>query len=139
VVAIIGVIALIGIPAFQEGLQKSAVKNLSRSIMFHMKEARVTAMAESRRVNVSFDAYGYTYDTPTVTAGIIQPCKNCKNINVTYDSFSSNIIVKGKNTPLPPTFTFKSRGTGTKASVIVLSGTYKATITVNGIGRAYVQ
>ncbi len=129
VVAIIGVIALIGIPAFQEGLQKSAVKNLSRSIMFHMKEARVTAMAESRKIQISFDAYSYTYDSYT--------CNRCKKINVLYADFSSSIKVT--TNIVPPIFKFSSRGTIKPGSIMVTSGNYTSKVTVNSIGRAYVK
>ncbi|MDQ6974977.1 MAG: prepilin-type N-terminal cleavage/methylation domain-containing protein [Mariprofundaceae bacterium] len=135
-VTIAGVLAFIGIPAFKENLEKGAVESISRSLMFHMKEARVTAMAESRKVSISFDAYSYTYDS--YAAG--QSCRRCKSLNIPYADFSVNATVVKKNTTLPPQpVSFASRGTAGISSIVISSGNHSANIVVNTIGRAYVK
>jgi prepilin-type N-terminal cleavage/methylation domain-containing protein len=139
VVAIIGIMGSIGIPAMQKWLQDGAVKNGARSLMFHMKEARVTAMAESRKVWITFDAYSYTYDA-VPTAG--QTCGRCKKINITFDQFSGSMkmfkVVGGATTTLtPPSISFSSQSVATPRSVDIVSSTSKSRVVVNMIGRAY--
>jgi len=140
VVAIIGIMGSIGIPAMQKWLHEGAVKNGAHSLMFHMKEARVTAMAESRKVWITFDAYSYTYDADTTPAG--QTCGNCKKINIAFDQFSSVMrmfkATGGVTTTLtPPNISFSSQGTAPNRTVDIVASTSKNRVTVNSIGRAY--
>jgi len=135
VVAILGIMGSVGIPAMQKWLHDGAAKNGAHSLMFHMKEARVTAMAENRTVWIAFDAYSYTYDaTP---AG--QTCGSCKNFNIPFSQFSSSMLMVAKDTAttVPTNINFSSQGTANNSTVDVVSSTSRNRVVVNIVGRAY--
>jgi prepilin-type N-terminal cleavage/methylation domain-containing protein len=135
VIAILGVMGTIGIPAMQKWLHDGAAKNGAHSLMFHMKEARVTAMAESRKVWIVFDAYSYTYDADTTAA---QTCLRCKKVNVAFDNFSSSLLMVAKNTTatVPANISFSSQGTAKNSTVDVVSSTSMNRVIINTVGRA---
>jgi len=52
VIVIIGVVSSIAIPAFSEWRDKQAVRSASQTLMSHLKQARVIAIAENRGVTI---------------------------------------------------------------------------------------
>jgi len=137
VVAILGIMGSVGIPAMQKWLHDGAAKNGAHSLMFHMKEARVTAMAESRTVSITFSATGYTYDA--IPAG--GTCGSCKDLVIPFNQFSRSMLMVRRDAtstpPAPSNIDFKSNGTANNSTVDVISSTSRSRVTVNIVGRAY--
>ncbi len=147
VVAILALMGVAGIPALQQWWHDGAVKNAAHSLMFHLKESRVAAMAQSRKIWIAFSDPNncagvqgqtnlYIVDADT-TPGCT--CTSCKNLVVDLNSYANGLKMTKKNsaTQLPPNISFSPRGTSVNASVDVLSGSSKNRVVVNIVGRAY--
>jgi len=133
VMAIIGIVSAIGIPAFADWREKQSVRNAAQALLSHMKQARVMAVAENRSVSISFSSSAYTFDADTTADST---CGRCKNKSIGFSQFSNNLVVSPTTTR-----TFTSRGTFEQgnSSTTLTVGSYTKTITVNVIGRAYIQ
>ncbi len=129
VIAIIAIVSIIAIPAFSTMHEHGAVNSATNSLLAHLKQARVLAMAENRSVSITFSSTGYTYDADTSGT-----CGLCKPDTVSYSDLSNNLTV----TPTT-TRTFTSRGTANSGTIKVAAGSYSHSITLNIIGRAYEQ
>jgi len=129
VIAIIGIVSVVVVPNFSSWRAQSAVNNATKALMSHLKQARVTALAENRNVSVIFAADSYTFDAdPGGTCGL------CKPQQVPYSTFSSHLTM----TPTT-TLTFTSRGTANANTITVTSGGFSHALVINIIGRAYEQ
>ena len=129
VIVIIGVVSSIAIPAFSEWRDKQAVRSASPTLMSHLKQARVIAIAENRGVTIDFTSTTtYTYDT-----GV---CGTCKNLQVNLNQYG-NVVFN----PAPADRTFTSRGTVKNLSADTMmtlqAGSASKTITLNLLGRVY--
>ncbi|MDQ6986653.1 MAG: GspH/FimT family pseudopilin [Mariprofundaceae bacterium] len=133
VVAIIGIVSAVAIPTFSEWRARSAVDNASKTLLAHLKQARVMAMAENRSVSITFTSSSYTFD-----ADLSGNCGLCKSRVVPFSEFSKNLnISKNDQAVVAATQTFKSRGTtGANTVYFCLQGFTKR-ISINIIGRAY--
>ncbi len=132
VVSILGVLLAIAIPRFQEWREHASVNNATSALFVTLKKARTLAVAESRSVKVTLkttDPYSFTYDS----AG----CSNCQAKKIELKQFSSNLQLKRNGGT--DSFTFSSRGTSGNGTIKIENGTYYKCITINAIGRAYVQ
>jgi len=133
VMAIMGVLVSIALPAFSQWRSHSAVNDASMAIMGHLKQARNIAMAESRDVRVVFSTAAYTFDKDTTGS-----CSNCKDLTFSLSQYSANLTVSTNASG--DIFKFSSTGTGTSRTVTLADSadaSYSKKITVNGIGRAY--
>jgi len=129
VIALVGIISAVAVPNFSAWRERQAVNSASNSLLSHMKQARVIAMAENRSVKITFTTGSYTYDAdPDGTCGL------CKPKTITFTTFSSNLGI----TPTT-TRTFTSRGTANSGTITLASGGFSHALVLNIIGRAYQQ
>jgi len=129
VIAIIGIVSAVALPNFSAWRERQAVNSATKSLLSHMKQARVIAMAENRSVQITFTASNYTYDADT--AGT---CGLCKPQTVAFSNFTSNLTI----TPTT-TRTFSSRGTVNSGTITLAAGGVSHGLILNIIGRAYQQ
>lgn len=132
VIAIIGILSAVAVPQFSKWRNRQAVNGATKSLLSHMKQARVIAMAENRSVSIVLTSSAYTYDDDASGT-----CGLCKPQTIAFSNFSSNLTVS--TAPTSGVFTFSSRGTATTGSVTFAEGGFSHTVTVNLIGRAYQQ
>jgi len=129
VIVIIGVMTAIGLPAFSSWSEKQAVRSASQTLLSHLKQARVLAIAENRSVSITFTSTSYTYD-----ADLSGSCGACRSQVISYDQFSSNLSISPTTTR-----TFTSRGTSNSGTMTLTAGSTSQAITQNIIGRVYLQ
>jgi len=130
VIAIVGILAAVAVPAFASWRERQAVESAAQSLYSHLKQARVLALAENRSVKIAFQNSAYTFDKDTTGN-----CKTCKNEKVDLTQFSNRITVKSSKGDI----TFTSRGTATNTTVTLTVGQSSRKVKVNIIGRAYRQ
>ncbi len=131
VMAIMGIVAAIGFPAFSEWNEKQAVRSAAQAVLAHMKQARIMAVADNRSVSITFTSTSYTFDADTTSDS---SCGLCKNEAVSLAQFANNLTITSAATR-----TFSSRGTANSGNITVTSGSSSKVITMNVIGRAYLQ
>jgi len=129
VMVIMAVMAAIAIPAFSSWREKQSVRNAAQSLMAQLKQARVLAVAENRSVSITFTSTSYTFDADTTGS-----CGTCKNELNNLSQYSSTLTLSPTTTR-----TFSSRGTANSGSINLIAGNYSKKITMNVIGRAYLQ
>ena len=132
-IAIMGVLMAIAIPAFSEWRAISSLSSAGDVLMLQLRQARHLAIGENRSVTVQISASSITFDKDPNALPVGAPYKN----RVLPMTQFGNITL----TPAPAsgTFVFKSRGTSTPGSIVITSGARVKTITINSIGRAYIQ
>lgn len=128
-VIILGVIATIAIPSFSRWQEKQAVNNAAIALLSHLKQARGLALAENRSVRITFDSNGYTFDADTTGS-----CGPCRSEAVGYSQFSGNLVISPTTTR-----TFTSRGTAGPGTITLSASGKSRSITINILGRAYLQ
>ena len=129
VVAIIGIMAAIAVPSLSNWRQQQALNNAAQTLLAHLKQARMLAVAENRKVSLTFDATGYVFD-----ADVSGNCTTCRNERVRYDQFSGQLVVTPQTTR-----TFSSHGTVNFGSISLQLNGLKQKIVLNAIGRAYLK
>lgn len=129
VITIVGILATISMPAFASWRNRTAVSSAATSLLAHMKQARTKAMAENRSVSIAFTSTTYTFDADTTGS-----CGLCKSQTVSFSSFSSTLSVSPTTTR-----TFSSQGTANSGTITLTANGVSRTITLNVIGRAYLQ
>ena len=129
VMIIISVLAAIALPAFSDWRARQAVRSATQALLAQMKQARVLAVSENRSVSIAFTSSSYTFDADTTGS-----CGLCKNEQVALRQFSSQLSLSPTTTR-----TFTSRGTANSGSVTLTVGNHSQVITINVIGRAYLQ
>jgi len=129
VITIIGIVSAVAVPSFSKWRERQAVNSASKSLLSHMKQARVIAMAENRTVKITFTANGYTYDDDA--AGT---CGLCKPQAVSFSTFSNRLSMSPTTTR-----SFSSRGTVNSGTITVSAGDSSLALVLNIIGRAYQQ
>ncbi|ATX78955.1 Type II transport protein GspH [Mariprofundus aestuarium] len=129
VVVIIGVMSAIALPSFSSWREKQAVRGAAQTLLSHLKQARVLAIAENRSVSITFTSTSYTYD-----ADLSGSCGACRSQVISYDEFSSNLSISPTTTR-----TFTSRGTSNSGTMTLTVGGTSRSITQNVIGRSYLQ
>jgi len=128
VIAIVGLMFAVAVPAFSSWRESQAVKNGQRTLMGHMKQARMLALAENRSVRITFTATSYVFDADVNgTCGAI-----CRKDLTNLSQFSNKLTVSPTTTR-----TFTSRGTANSGTLTFKAGTAQQKITMNVIGRAY--
>jgi len=129
VLAIIGIMAAIALPSLSTWRQQQALNNAAQTLLAHLKQARMLAVAENRKVSLTFDATGYVFDADTSGT-----CTVCRNEVIQYDQFAKQLIVTPQTTR-----TFSSHGTVNFGPITVQLNGLKQKIILNAIGRAYLQ
>ena len=133
VLAILGVMLAIAIPAFSEWREHSAVNNATNSLFVRLKQARALAVAESRDVKVFYDtanaAFIFDYNDGTCDTDV------CKHLEMDLSKFSKNLVLATN----AATITFNRKGTATNSTTKIASGNYYKCVVVNIIGRAYIS
>ncbi|MFQ5519720.1 MAG: Tfp pilus assembly protein FimT/FimU [Mariprofundus sp.] len=128
-VVIIAVLVTIGVPAFSDWRAKQSVRSGAQALMAHMKQARVLALSENRSVSITFTSTSYIFDADTSGS-----CGLCRKETTSLSQFSSSMSLSPTTTR-----TFTSRGTANSGSVVLTASGHSKTITLNVIGRAYLQ
>jgi len=129
VMAIMAIVAVIAIPSFSANIEKQSVRNAAQTLLSHMKQARVRALAENRVVSIKFAVGSYVFDAGTTGVE--------KKVTVQYSEFSKNLSITKKNSSAKPnTMNFRSRGTVGNTTVDFCSSGFTKRITINKIGRA---
>ena len=129
VMAIMAIVAGIAIPSFSANIESQAVRNAAQTLLSHMKQARVRALAENRVVSIKFAVDSYVFDAGTTGVE--------KKVTVKYSGFSSNLSLTKKNSSAKPnTLNFRSRGTVGNTTIDFCSSGFTKRITINSIGRA---
>lgn len=141
-IVIVGVMASIAIPAFSDWRSKQAVRSASQALIAHFKQARVLALAENRNVSVKFcdgavrtnKAWVFDSSAPGTTC---DPCTtlSCTENLILTEQFSGLVSLSSNKNPI----TFYSRGTARNGTVTITAGGKQQKVTVNKIGRAYLQ
>jgi len=139
VMVIVSIMAAIAIPSFSAWRNKQAVVSATHTLLAQMKQARVAAMSENRSVSIKFcdgsvrNAWVFDPTAPTATC---DPCavSSCSENMVVYDQFSANLTISPTTTR-----TFTSRGTANSGSITLTVGAVSKTVTLNVIGRGYLQ
>lgn len=142
VIAVIGIMGTLAIPAFSDWRETQALRNASQTLMAQLKQARVLAISENRSVKFDFPdkknpSDTYTFDSNTRSNGT---CDICKNEQINLSQFSKNMSLSSNIGPIQ----FGSRGTATNATITISSsalpnGRNNKKITINTIGRTYFQ
>jgi len=131
VMAILAIVAAIGVPSFSDWRERQAVQSVAQTLLSQMKQARVLAVAENRSVSISFTSTAYVFDADTSVSGT---CGPCKNEQVNFSQYANNLSVSPTTTR-----TFTSRGTANSGTITLTAGSFIKKITMNVIGRAYLQ
>ena len=129
VMIIMAVIAAVAIPAFSDWREKQSVRNAAQSLLAQIKQARVLAVAENRNVSITFTSTSYIFDADTTST-----CGTCKKELNSLSHYSSKLSLSPTTTR-----TFSSRGTSNAGSINLTAGSFSKTITMNILGRAYLQ
>lgn len=129
VMIIMSIMAAVAVPAFSSWREKQAVRNAAQSLLAQMKQARVLAVSENRGVSITFTSTSYVFDADTTGS-----CTTCKQELNNLSQYSGKLSVSPTTTR-----TFSSRGTSNSGSITLTAGSYSKTITMNVIGRAYLQ
>lgn len=131
VIVIIGILSSIAYPAFSSWRERTAVNSAANSLLSHFKQARVMSVAENRSVRITFTSTGYTYDADTTSGST---CEQCRTEEVPLEQFSNEMTVSPTTTR-----TLTSRGTANAGTVTLTLGSTSREVTLNVIGRAYLQ
>ena len=124
VIVIIGIMTGIAVPAFADWRERQSVRSATQSLMAHMKQARVLAIAENRTVSITFTSTSYTYDAGS--------CGQCSAQVISLAQFANSLTVSPTTTR-----TFSSRGTVNSGTVTLTAGSTSRSVVLNVIGRAY--
>ena len=131
VIAIIGIMAAIALPAYSTWMVHNSVNSASSALFAKLKQARNMAVAQSRSVKLTFDttANSFVYD--------VGVCSSCKNQTVLLSQFSPKILLTKTGTST--SLTFKSSGeiAGVGTTITLANGGYSKAMTVNILGRSY--
>ena len=133
VIAIIGIILAIALPAYSSWRERAAVRSAADALMAHLKQARHLAIAENRSVTLVFSPASYVFDA--VPAGV--PLNDKTPYRNQTIPLSKRFGVTLGFTYAGGKLTFTSSGTATSGSLTLTAGATTRTITINGIGRAY--
>jgi len=133
VITILGIASAIAVPAFSSWRSRTAVDSAAKSVLAHLKQSRVKAMAENRNVSITFTSSSYTFDANTSGN-----CGLCKSETIPFSQFSSNLKITTNNqAQVAATQTFKSRGTTSNRTIYFCVQGFSKRVVINIIGRAY--
>ena len=136
VIAIIAILLGIALPAYSTWRERSAVNTAVDTLVAHLKQARIKAIAENRSVTVSFDtaAHGATPNRYTVDGQVIELSQYSPNLSLNRATGNCPVTIDNATTTF--SITFKSSGTASNKTIAISgspSGVYR--ITTNIVGR----
>jgi len=138
VIGIVGTLLAIAVPAYASWRQSSALDSAGNALIMHLKQARHLSIAENRSVIVQIASAQWIFDQDM--NGVGAPYRNQTvrmaqfgNVTVTVSTFlnnNNNGVIR-----------FSSRGilSGVGGTITMSAGNRTKTITINQVGRAYIQ
>ena len=137
VVALIGIIATIAVPNFQNYIRNRNLKIATQEIASEFYVTRERALAESRSYRLVFDIANNQYTTEEETAPGTWTVRQTRQVAASAAANDGIVIDTSKANTL--TYVFQQRGTAS-AGMLNLKNSINsgAVITVNIAGRTYV-
>jgi len=136
VVAIVGIVASIAVPSFQDTLERANLKEAAESLKSDLLFAKTEAIKRSQNITVSIVkgtspswCYGINDTNTNCACGSVSTA-NCGMKSIDGTLFSGVDLTASSNT----TFNFR-RGTATNIGPILSTSNYTIKITVSGQGR----
>lgn len=125
VIGILAILLAIAVPRYSAWRASTALQSATETLMAHMKQARIMAVAGNRDVYIAFTTTGYTLDS-----------KGTQPQAFNLSSYGGGLSLSANTSPMD----FNSNGTSSTGTVTLTDadGDSKA-ITVNVVGRAYYQ
>lgn len=138
VVALIGIVATIAVPNFQNYVRNRNLKTATQEISSEFFVTRQRALAESRTYRLVFDVGNNRYTTEEQTAPGMWTVRQTKQVAASAAA-NDGIVIDAANTTAT-TFTFQPRGTISMGGTVSVKNSINsiANITVNFPGRTYV-
>jgi len=135
VVAIVGIVATIAVPSFQDTLERNRLKEAVESLKSDLMFAKTEAIKQSKNIRVTLIksgtdwCYGINDDNTACACGT-SATANCGIKSVNGNQFKGISLGAATNT----TFGFR-RGTATNIGPILSSANYEVKVIVSGRGR----
>ena len=138
VVALIGIIATIAVPNFQNYIRNRNLKVVAQEISSEFFITRERALAESRTYRLVFDIANNQYTTEEETAPGTWTVRQTRQVAASAAANDGIVIDAGNTTAT--SFTFQPRGTISIGGTVSVRNSInsRADITVNFPGRTYV-
>ena len=139
VVALIGIIATIAVPNFQNYIRNRNLKVVAQEISSEFFITRERALAESRTYRLVFDIANNQYTTEEETAPGTWTVRQTRQVAASAAA-NDGIVIDAANTTAT-SFTFQPRGTISIGGTVSVRNSInsRADITVNFPGRTYVS
>ncbi len=139
VIALIGIVATIAVPNFQNYIRNRNLKTAAQEISSEFFVTRERALAESRSYRIVFDIGNNRYTTEEETAPSTWTVRQTKQVAASAAA-DDGIVIDAANTT-ETTFNFQPRGTISSPGTIRIKNSIQsiANITVNFAGRTYVE
>ena len=139
VVALIGIIATIAVPNFQNYIRNRNLKIAVQEISSEFFVTRERALAESRTYRIVFNVGNNQYTTEEETPPGVWTVRQTKQVAASAAA-NDGIVIDTANTTAT-SFTFQPRGTISSPGTISIKNSILSTanITVNFAGRTYVE
>ena len=138
VVALIGIVATIAVPNFQNYIRNRNLKIAAQEISSEFFVTRERALSESRTYRLVFDDTANQYTTEEQTAPGVWTVRQTKPVHGSAAQ-TSGIVINTANTTAT-IFTFQPRGTVSSGRLSINNSiNSRADITVNFPSRTYVQ
>lgn len=130
-VVVTSLILGLGLPSYQEILERNRIKEAAESIKSDLQFARTEAIKQNTNIKVSFNkdawCYGVNDDNTTCDCTTANDC----GIKEISGAQFSNVEM---DTAISTTFSFL-RGTSNSARVCVSTGDYQLKVAINNLGR----
>jgi len=113
--------------AYSQWRESTALRSATDSLIAHIKQARLTAIGESRKVQITF----------TNTSYVLDP--SGRNISFSLSEYSPNLRLQrsSTNSSAPLTLGFSSSGTANSWGATLVGGSGSKRVVVNQVGRVY--
>jgi type IV fimbrial biogenesis protein FimT len=134
VIAIIGILAAMAVPSFQDMIERNRLKQVAEGLKSDMQFARTEAIKRSKNLRVTLTGtsswcYGIDDDNTSCACGTAGNCA----IKAVDGSQFQGISLDANNV----TFSFR-RGTANASGSTLSSANYQARVIVSGVGRVRV-
>jgi len=143
VVAIVGIVASIAVPSFQDTLERNHLKEAAESLKSDLMFARTESIKRSSNINISIDingsswCYGIDVDNDTNNTNANAPCDcttagSCAVKTVDGNQFEGTTLTAGTDENI--TFFFR-RGSASNTGATINTTNYSVRAKVSDIGR----
>ncbi len=138
VIAIIGIMAVVAVPAFNHYAVNANLKTAARDLVSDIVELKERAIAENRQYMIEFmpDSNQYTINQGTYGGGPYNVVQTRSLSNISKDIRISNVVLGSGRSIF-----FATRGFSSPAGNITLTNSHNSTavVRVTLSGRAYAQ